>query len=117
MRRLASVVALFLLLSAAAPVLACMTGAAMSHEENACCRAMHGQCGEMAKMGCCRMEVRHDLPQLATQTTALPVQWVVASLLEPAAPSLPSSASLLWKFADEHSPPGLVAVQSTVLRI
>jgi hypothetical protein len=117
MRRLGSVVALFLLLSAAAPILACMTGAAMSQEESACCRAMHGQCGEMAKMGCCRIEARHDLPQVATQPTALPVQWVVASLLEPVALALPSSASVLWKLTDEHSPPGLVAVQSTVLRI
>ena len=60
MRRLSSIAAILLLLTAAAPVMACLTSVAMSHEESACCRAMHGQCGHMEKMGCCQTEVRTD---------------------------------------------------------
>ena len=51
MRRLASFVAILLMLTAAAPVMACLTNVVMSHEESACCRAMHGQCGHMAEDG------------------------------------------------------------------
>ena len=60
MRRLTGIVAILLLLTAAAPVMACLTNVVMSHEESACCQAMHGQCGHMEKMGCCRPEVRAD---------------------------------------------------------
>jgi hypothetical protein len=52
MRSLVSIVAILLLLTAAARVLACATAVAMSHEESACCRATHRRCGEMAKQGC-----------------------------------------------------------------
>src|SRR5580704_1167134 len=77
MRRLASIVAIVLLLTAAAPVMACLTSVVMSHEESACCRAMHGQCGHMEKMGCCRTEVRTDeTPQIAAISPATDVQWV-----------------------------------------
>ena len=69
MRRLASIVAILLLLAAAAPVMACMTSVVMSREESAYCRAMHGQCGGMTKMGCCRMEIRTDeTPQIAPRS-------------------------------------------------
>jgi len=118
MRRLASIVAIFLLLTAAAPVLACMTGAAMNHEESACCRAMHGQCGEMAKTGCCRTEVRTDhAPQIATTSPATSVHWVcVAHLPLPSAP-IRFASSAVWHAPDEDSPPCLLTVKTTVLRI
>jgi hypothetical protein len=60
MRRFASIAAILLLFTAAAPVMACLTGVVMSHEESACCHAMHGQCGHMEKMDCCQTEVRTD---------------------------------------------------------
>jgi len=37
-RRLASIVAILLLLTAAVPVMACVTNVVISHEESACCR-------------------------------------------------------------------------------
>ncbi len=118
MRRLTSILAILLLLITAAPVLACVTGAAMSHEESACCRAMHGQCGEMAKQGCCRTEVRTDnTPQIAATSPAVSVHWICVAHL----PSLPSPARLavptVWHVPDEHSPPGLLTAKTTVLRI
>jgi hypothetical protein len=58
MRRIASIVALFLLLFAATPILACMMGSTMNREESTPCRTVHGKCGEMTKTGCSRTEVR-----------------------------------------------------------
>ncbi len=88
-RRLASFVAIFILLSTAAPLLACMTGRTMNHEESACCRSMHGNCGDMAKMGCCKTEVKTDeSPQLATVAPATNVHFAVIAWLTPLLPHL-----------------------------
>ncbi len=82
MRRIASIVAIFLLLAAAAPVMACVTSVVMSREESACCRAMHGQCGKMPKMGCCWTEVRtQETPQIASTSPAIDVQWICVAHL------------------------------------
>jgi len=118
MRRLLSFVAVLLLLASAAPVMACVTTLAMSHEESACCRSMHGQCGEMAKMGCCRTVVHNDSPQVATETATLAVQWVVLttqidSRTTPVVPDSPARQASLT----DHSPPGLLIARTTVLRI
>ena len=118
MRRLTSIVAILLLLTAAAPVMACVTSVVMSHEESACCRAMHGQCVDMEKMGCCRTEVRTDeTPQTAATSPATDVQWICVAYL----PSLPAPvhaiSSTVWRATDEHSPPGLLSTKTTVLRI
>ncbi|WP_188759478.1 hypothetical protein [Edaphobacter acidisoli] len=115
MRRLAGIVALLVLLGATGPIMACVTGQAMSQQESACCRAMHHQCGEMASMGCCRKVVRHDLQQLATATAALPIHWFVALRV---ASGVPTPVTVTVSEAPmSHSPPGLLAAQSTVLRI
>jgi hypothetical protein len=118
MRRLASIVAILLLLTAAAPVMACLTNVVMSHEESACCQAMHGRCGGMEKMGCCRTEVRTDeTPQSAATSPATDVHWICVAYL----PTLPAPihviATTVQRMPDEHSPPGLLAVKTTVLRI
>jgi hypothetical protein len=118
MRRFASIVAILLLLTAAAPVMACLTSVVMSHEESACCRAMHGQCGHMEKMGCCRTEVRTDeTPQIAATFAVIDVRWVCVAVL----PSLPAPLhfvfSSVYRAPDEHSPPGLLTAKTTVLRI
>src|SRR5437016_14080750 len=77
MRRLASIVAILLLLASGAPVMACLTNVVMSHEESACCRAMHGQCGHMQKMGCCQTEVRTDeTPQIGATSPTIHIQWI-----------------------------------------
>ncbi len=118
MRRLASIVAILLLLAAAAPVMACLTSVAMSHEESACCQAMHGRCAGMEKMGCCRTQVRTDeTPQLAASSPITDVHWVCVAHL----PLLPTPvhfvASTVWLVPVEHSPPGLLTLKTTVLRI
>lgn len=118
MRRAASVVAILLLLIAAAPVMACVTSMVMSHEESACCRAMHGQCGHMEKMGCCRTEVRTDeTPQIAGTSPAIDVQWVCLAHLPALSVPIHFIAFTVRSMPDEHSPPGLLATKTTVLRI
>jgi hypothetical protein len=117
-RRLISFVAVLLLLASAAPVMACVTNLAMSHAESACCRSMHGQCGEMAKQGCCQTVVHNDSPQFATESATLAVHWtivtqVVESLVSPVTLDNPARQM----FLAEHSPPGLLIAQTTVLRI
>jgi hypothetical protein len=118
MRRLVSFIAILILLSTAAPLLACMTGSTMTVEENACCRAMHGDCGNMAKMGCCRTEIRSDEhPQLAVTAPSLDAHFAVIAWLPTVLTELRSFPLSLLEIPDEHSPPGLVTAQTTVLRI
>ena len=118
MRRFASIVAILLLLTTAAPVMACLTNSVMSHEESACCQAMHGQCGDMAKMGCCRTEVRADeTPQIATTSPATDVQWVCVAHLTSLAAPVHFVASAVWHVPAEYLPPGLLTAKTTVLRI
>jgi len=118
MRRLASIAAILFLLTAAAPVMACLTSVVMSHEESACCRAMHGQCGHMEKMGCCRTEIRtDDTPQLAVVAPATDVQWICVAHLPALSTPVHSIVSTVWLMPDEHSPPGLLTTKTTVLRI
>jgi hypothetical protein len=118
MRRAASIVAVLLLLLSAAPVMACLTSVVMSHEESACCRAMHGQCGHMEKMGCCRSEVRTDeTPQIAATSPATDVQWICVAHLSSLPTPVHFVASAVWLMPDEYSPPGLLSAKTTVLRI
>lgn len=118
MRRLAGILAIFILLLTAAPLLACMTKSAMSQEESACCRAMHGKCDGMEKMGCCRTEVRSDeQPQLAVSAPILDLHLAVVDWLKPFAFEARNLPSSVLEAADAHSPPGLVIARITVLRI
>jgi len=90
----------------------------MSQQESACCRSMHGNCGDMAKMGCCNTEVRTDhSPELATVPLATDVHFAVVAWLQPQLPSVQPLPRSLLKAPDEHSPPGLLTAQITVLRI
>jgi hypothetical protein len=118
MKRLFSIVALLLLLSTAAPVLACMTDGGMSHEENACCVAMHGNCGEMAKTGCCRTEVRTDEhPQMATSAPSVELHWAIVHWLTPVFATVQTVPPSFLDTPVAHSPPGLLFAKITVLRI
>jgi len=118
MRRISTLVALLLLLSAAVPMLACVTGRAMTHEESACCRAMHGDCAKTEKMGCCKKEISTDgSPQFASSGPSTEIQWTVcpefvsgsifAQVVFPALLSVPAG----------HSPPGMLIAATTILRI
>src|ERR1700759_1520015 len=69
MRRLAGIVAAFLLLTAITPVLACVIGGPMSNKESACCRSLKGNCEKMEKMGCCRTGLRTDEPRQIVATS------------------------------------------------
>jgi len=117
MRRLISLVSVLLLLASAAPVMACVTNLAMSHEESACCRSMHGQCGEMAKQGCCQTVVHNDSPQLATELAAPAVHWTVVAEMHSLPPPVMLDNPSRQLFLAEHSPPGLLIARTTVLRI
>jgi hypothetical protein len=118
MRRLASVFAIFILLLTAAPLLACMTESAMSQEESACCRAMHGKCDGMEKMGCCRTHVRTDEhPQITASAPTIDLHLAVVDWLEPFVAEVQNVPPSVLGIADAHSPPGLVIARITVLRI
>lgn len=118
MRRLASFVAILLLLLTAAPVLACATDAGLTHEERACCRAMHGDCGEMAKTGCCRTEFRADThPQQVSVAPQIRLAQILVVWMAPVAKPAPSVPPAILRAPDEHSPPGLLIAKLTVLRI
>ena len=117
MRRLISFVAVLLLLASAAPVMACVTNLAMSQTESACCRSMHGQCGEMAKMGCCRTVVHNDSPQVATEIATLAVHWTVLTRLDSLTMPVTLDNPARQTSLAEHSPPGLLIARTTVLRI
>ncbi|HEY5330490.1 MAG TPA: hypothetical protein VIJ79_11430 [Acidobacteriaceae bacterium] len=118
MRRLTSLVALVLLLSGAVPALACVTGGALSHAESACCRTMHGQCGEMAKTGCCQVDVKSDVqPQLASAAVSVVAPPVTLNRVVVAEAFGQPAAVVVSKVPDEHSPPGLTIVRIANLRI
>jgi hypothetical protein len=118
MNRLASFVAILLVLSTAAPVMACVTGSAMSREEKACCRSMHGNCPEMAKMGCCQTKVRtDDHPQLATSAPISIVQCAVIAWRVPNQVAVQSFTLFPSRISEEHSPPGLLSAKITILRV
>ena len=118
MRRLASILAIFILLLTAAPLLACMTDSVMNQRESACCRTMHGKCGGMEKMGCCQTEVRTDEhPQLAASAPTIHLHLAVVDWLEPFVAEVRNVSPSVLGIADAHSPPGLVIARITVLRI
>ena len=100
------------------PVLACAASPKMTRTEQDCCQQMHGKCGEMAKQGCCQIEVRHDLSQLPAHVVAAPVLPLVAiAFLYRLLVELPASAGHRWQLPNQHSPPGLLIVATIVLRI
>ncbi len=118
MRRLTSLVALVLLLSGAVPVLACVTGGALSHAESDCCREMHGQCGEMAKTGCCQVDVKSDAqPQLVSAGVSIDAPAMILHCLGVVEAFGLPPAIVVSKVPYEHSPPGLILVRITNLRI
>ena len=118
MRRFATFVALFLLIVTAAPMLACMTGEAMTPQESTCCREMHGNCGDMAKMGCCNKRIATDAhPQWKTTTPPIVINLTSFDFMALFTRTFEPPSLNLLKAPDEHPPPGLVIVKITNLRI
>jgi hypothetical protein len=118
MRRFASIVALFVLFSAALPMMACITASAMSPQEKACCHTMQDNCGQMLKQGCCRTEIQiNEHPQAATNSSSMDLHWAVIDWLKPALVTAGTSPALQLSAPDEYSPPGLLTAKISVLRI
>jgi len=79
---------------------------------------MHGSCGDMAKMGCCRTEVRTDeYPQLAATAPPIDAHFAVIFWLSPPLADTKTVPSSLLRTPEEHASPGLVTAEITVLRI
>ena len=69
-------------------------------------------------MGCCRTEVRPDEhSQLAALAPTIDVSFAVISWLAPLFDEVQAVPASLLQAPDEHSPPGLVTAEITVLRI
>lgn len=70
-------------------------------------------------MGCCRVEARRTLPQMATPpVSAVLTQWVVVTQVLPVDhPSQFAASATFHNPPNEYPPPGLVAAETTVLRI
>jgi hypothetical protein len=118
MRRLSTFIAILILLSTAAPLMACLTSTAMTQEESACCRSMHNNCGDMAAMGCCQKQIKTDnAAQPATAALAPAVQWSIVALPAPITDVARLIPRAQFQTPDEHSPPGLRIAKTTILRI
>ena len=117
MRRFAIFIALFLLIVTAAPVLACMTGEAMTPQESACCREMHGNCGAMAKMSCCKKKIATDAHPLLKTSPPVLIHFILVDFEIPFTQAIESPSLSLLTAPEEHPPPGLLIVRITNLRI
>lgn len=117
MRRFTGFVAVLILLVMMMPVLACAATLSTPMEQD-CCRQMHGKCGDMAKQGCCHVEVRSDLQQLPSRVvTAVALPAVTVAVVYSPMVKLPASSGHAWLTPNEYSPPGLLIASTTVLRI
>ena len=118
MRRLTSIAAVLTMLVMLMPMLACAATPQMSRMEQSCCDKMHGKCGEMAKQGCCQVEVRNDLNQLPAQVVNAPLAAsTLVAIVGPLLIDLPASAGYRRQVPEGHSPPGLLITSTTQLRI
>jgi hypothetical protein len=116
-------VVVLLVLSCAAPAMACMVpNAGMSTEERACCHRMKNLCGEMGNMqashSCCQKTPLGALDD-ALNTKAVsfhpgmdPVAWLAASEVVD-----PPSSVLGWNQPPDYSPPTSPPAAIFVLRI
>jgi hypothetical protein len=115
-------VILLLLLSCAAPLMACVTPEAeMTAAERACCRVMRNQCGEMempVSQDCCA-KAPPAVFETALKSSPVGVQPVGAMVLWVDAFDVLTrdSASQASIQSPEHSPPKSPPVAITVLRI
>ena len=111
-----------LLMSWLAPAMACITpGVQLTHEEQACCRMMKNQCGQMgmpASHGCCQKDVQaahHD----ALQTKSVDIHLEIAAIAHPFIALFLNSGmtSAEWLERSEFSPPLSPPSSVSVLRI
>ena len=119
MRRLASLVAILLMLVMASPLLACVSQLTMTPAERACCVSMRGQCDHVAAHRCCQIHVRNDLSQIPAQKADAPQLTLAA--VAPDAPSflsIPGPQTVSFSVQESDRPPPLLEHLATiVLRI
>jgi hypothetical protein len=113
---------LLLLVSCAAPAMACMApGAQMTAEERACCRMMKSQCRQMdlsISHGCCKKAPMDDRDNaLRTDTASSHAATFVAIPVSSFELLIPQGASGGRAQGLEHSPPKSPPSATTVLRI
>jgi hypothetical protein len=117
--------ALLLLLSCAAPVMACLApDARMTAEERACCRVMSAQCGQMAMPAshdCCTKAPNAVLDGALKSNTVqvrpdvCTVSWVAS--LDVLTVLVQEQSSQGWIQSPQHWPPKSPPAAITVLRI
>jgi hypothetical protein len=115
-------VLVLLLVSCLAPAMACMVSSTeMSAEEQACCRMMRNQCGQMempSSHGCCQKTALgvHDN---ALDTKTVTFHPVIASVVWLAAFDIvnPPSTVIGWVEHPEYSPPKSPSSTNSILRI
>lgn len=113
MRRFTSIAAVLVMLVMTLPLLACTATPTMTRMERDCCLQMHGKCGEMAKQGCCQVEVRSDLNQLPATVFMPPVlSLTIIAIAYPLLVETPAIAGYRWHIPEEHSPPGLLIARN-----
>ncbi len=117
-------VSILAMLLAALPVMACARpGAAMTRAERDCCKRMAEQCGHsgMAKShGCCQTQVSPgDLHALKAPSSPLDhsVLELHSQLVVLHATAAPLLISPVGASSPTHSPPGLLSLATSVLRI
>jgi len=115
-------VLILLLITFAAPVMACMVpNAEMSSQERVCCRTMHEQCGQMempASHGCCHKtppsvhDNALDTKAVVLHPAIVPVIWLAAWELVNPAPAV-----IGWVEHSDYSPPKSPPATISILRI
>src|SRR5579872_7211223 len=117
MTKVRSTLVLLLLCSwTAVPTLRCLIPTEpLSPEEQACCKAMGGQCGEMGSHPCCKKVQSGTQPAIATAKTSI-VHLAVMSVVRAPTTERLSSTTAVYAVA-EPDPPPLPGVTTTILRI
>src|SRR3954467_13491496 len=103
------------------PALRCLVpDQSLSPEEQACCKAMAGQCGEMGNHSCCKKIEVGTQPALAAARQSVPQLLAIGFVPIASGSSLSSRLPSTATIAAAHSPPSpplsMVTV-SSVLRI
>jgi hypothetical protein len=110
-------VILLLFVWTAAPALRCvLPNEVLTPEEQACCKAMSGQCGDMGDHPCCKKVEGNTQPAItATGTSA--THFIAVAMLPVSTVSLTPPQSLLTADVSIAPSPPLPTVSTAVLRI
>ena len=100
------------------PALRCLVpDQSLSPEEQACCKAMAGQCGDMGNHSCCKKIEVGTQPALAAARQSVPQLLAVSFVPITSGSFLTSRLPFTATIAAAHSPPLSPVTVSSVLRI